>query len=352
MNPRIKEIYSELEKLKLDGLVVSHQPNISYLTDTRSRDAYLLVSKQKNIYITDSRYIAEAGKNLKCCALQEIKGSVFQTIANACKKLHFNRVGFEERYLPVAEYNKIREGWDYGIELTPTHGIIEALRQVKTAEEISKIRRAVEIAVEAFRFIESHIIPGKREIEIAAELEHFIRYNGAYASSFDIIVASGPNSSYPHHLTSQRKIQAGEPVLIDAGVDYLGFKSDLTRVFFSGKINSSARRIYDIVLAAQKRAISKIKPGVEISGVDAASRQYIAKKGLGRYFSHSLGHGIGLEVHEAPHISAKEKSLLKAGMVFTVEPAIYLPGKFGIRLEDICLVTRKGAEVISGTLNK
>jgi Xaa-Pro aminopeptidase len=352
MNPRIKQVYKELNKLKLDGLILSHEPNISYLTNTRSRDAYLLVSKQKNIYITDSRYTTEAKKNLKGCTLLEIKGSVFKTIADACKKLHFNRVGFEERYLPFAEYNKIREGWDYGIELIPTHGIVEELRQIKTAEEIAKIRKAIEIAIAAFRFIQGYITPGRKEIEVAAELEHFIRYNGAYASSFDIIVASGPNSSYPHHLTSERKIKAGEPVLIDAGVDYLGFKSDLTRVFFSGKINSSARRIYDIVLAAQRRAISRIRPGVEISEVDAASRQYIAKKGFGRYFSHSLGHGIGLEVHEAPHISGKEKSLLKAGMVFTVEPAIYLPGRFGIRLEDICLVTRKGAEVISVTLDK
>jgi len=348
----LKKIYLELEKLKLDCLLVSSAANISYLTQTRSRDAYLIVSKSKNIYITDFRYIEETKKNLTGFCIKKIESSVFKTIADTCKGMQFYRVGFEDRYLAFAEYTKIKEEMDYCVELIPTHNIVEDLRQLKTQEELEKIKFAAIIAIQAFNFIKDSISPGKKEVEIAADLERFMRYNGAYSSSFDIIVASGPNSSFPHHVTSERKIRNNEPVLIDLGVDYLGYKSDLTRVFFLGKISSSCKRIYNIVLQAQKRAIKAIKPAVNINKIDAAARQFIASQGFGGFFGHNLGHGIGLEVHEAPHVSSKETNKLLPGMVFTVEPAIYLPGKFGIRIEDMCLITKKGVEVISGSLNK
>jgi Xaa-Pro aminopeptidase len=238
------------------------------------------------------------------------------------------------------------------IKLVPTHGLVEEPRQIKAAEELKKIKKATQITIKALKFIKNIILPGKKEIEIAAELEHFIRYNGGGGSAFDIIVASGPNSSFPHHITSQRRIKNNELVLVDLGVEYQGYKSDLTRVFFLGKINLLIRRIYDIVRSAKDKAIKEIRPGVPIRKIDASARQYITKMGYGSFFSHSLGHGIGLEVHEAPSISAKEKSQLKAGMVFTVEPAIYLPNKFGIRLEDMVLVTEEGGKIISGAFNK
>lgn len=352
MNPRIKQVYSRLAQLELDGLILSHQANISYLCRIRSSDSYLVVSKNKNIYITDSRYTQAAKKSLKGCAVKTSNGSVFKTIAAACLELGLKRAGFEERHLPVAEHNKIRESLDYMIELIPAHGIVEEIRQIKAPEEIKKLRQAARIAIDAFNYVDAFIQPGMKEIEVAAEIERFIRYQGAYAASFEIIVASGPNSSYPHHLTGERQLKANEPVMIDMGVDYEGFKSDLTRTLFLGKINSSFSRIYDIVRTAQARAIAKIKPQIKICRIDAAGRNYIVKKGLGKFFSHSLGHGIGLEVHEAPQISAREEGVLKPGMVFTVEPAVYLPGRFGIRIEDTCLVTSKGVEVISGSLNK
>lgn len=351
-NNPLKKTYLELEKLQLDCLLLTCSANISYLTQIRSRDAYLIVSKNKNTYITDSRYIEETKKNLAGFCVKKIEKSVFKTIADTCKEMHLYRVGFEDRYLAFAEYTKIKEEMDYCVELIPTHNIVEGLRQLKSREELEKIKFAAKIAVQAFNFIQGLIKPGKKEVEVAADLERFIRYNGAYSSSFDIIVASGANSSYPHHVTSQRKIKNNEPVLIDLGVDYLGYKSDLTRVFFLGKINTSCERIYNIVLQAQKRAIKAIKPAVNINKIDAAARQFIDSQGFGGFFGHNLGHGIGLEVHEAPHVCSKETNKLLAGMVFTVEPAIYLPGKFGIRIEDMCLVTKKGVEVISGSLNK
>jgi len=353
VNLRIINIYAQLQKNGLDGLIVSSQPNISYLTRFSSRDSYLLISKKGNVYFTDSRYMEEAKIGLKRIAvIQKINGSVFKIIADTCKSLGLKRVGFEERILVFAEFKKIKQGLGKAIDLIPTHSIVENSRQIKSAEELEKIKKAIRITIKALEFIKNFISPGKKEIEIAAELERFIRYNGASGSAFDIIVASGPNSGFPHHKTCQRKIKNNEPVLIDVGVDYLGYKSDLTRTFFLGKINSTVTRAYNIVKEAQEKAIKKIKPAVIISEIDTAARQYITQKRYGGFFGHNLGHGIGLEVHEDPHISKNEDNRLRTGMVFTVEPAVYLPGKFGIRIEDMVLVTQKGVELLSGNLNK
>ena len=347
MNLRIKNIYAKLKDANLDGLIVSLPANISYLTGCTGRDAYLLISKKENTYFTDSRYIEEAKQSLsRTFRLKKTNGSVFKQIAASCLNLKLKRVGFEERCLPFAEFKKIKQESRHKINLIPTHNLAEELREIKSPREVELIKQAVEITLSALKFIQNFISPGKKEVEIAAELERYIRYKGARASAFDIIVASGPNSSFPHHLTGERKLKKNEPVLIDIGVDYSGYKSDLTRVFFLGKITSLYRSVYDIVLEAQKRAISEIKPAVSIGKVDAAARQYISRKGYGSSFVHNLGHGIGLEVHEEPHICSKEKSGLEPGMVFTVEPAIYLPGKFGIRIEDMVLVTQKGVELL------
>ncbi len=353
MASRINNLFVKLNQENLDGLVVSSQPNITYLTRFISRDAYLLVSQKENIYFTDSRYIEAAKFCLKgAVVIKKINGSVFKIIADACRNLRLKRVGFEERDLPYAEYKKIKEDLGRFIRLVPTHNLVEELRQIKAKTELEKIKKATQITIKALEFIKNFISAGKKEIEIAAELQRFIRYNGASGSAFEIIVASGPNSSFPHHLASQRKIKNNEPVLVDIGIDYLGYKSDLTRVFFLGKINTLARSIYDIVSKAKELAITHVKPGVCVSKIDALARQYITKRGYGGFFGHNLGHGIGLEVHELPPISGGEDNQLKAGMVFTIEPAIYLPNKFGIRLEDMVLVTPKGCEVISGALHK
>jgi Xaa-Pro aminopeptidase len=353
VNLHIKNIYTKLAQEDLDGLLVSSPANISYLANFTSRDSYFLISKKENIYITDSRYTQEAKKHLqKIATIKKSNGSIFRIIADLCRDLGLKRLAFEERYLPFAEYKKIKEELSKKGDLIPTHDLVEELRQIKNAEELEKIKKASEISIKALRFIKDFISEGKKEIEVAAEIERFIRYNGARSSAFDIIVASGPNSSFPHHLTSQRKIKNNKPVLVDIGVDYLGYKSDLTRVFFLGKISSTVRGIYDIVRRAQEKAIRRIKPAVHINKIDVVARQYITQKGYGGFFGHNLGHGIGLEVHEEPHISSKGRGVLKPGMVFTIEPAIYLPNKFGIRLEDIVLVTQKGCEILSGTLHK
>lgn len=353
MNSRLVNLYARLEQVNLDGLLVSSPANISYLTKYPSRDSYLLVSKRGNFYFTDSRYLQECRKRLLNIAkIDLINHSLALPVAHACSKLGLRRIGFEERRLSYADFQRIKAQVGGNINLVPTHGLIEGLRLIKDNQELEKMRIAARITIKALQFIKPHLEPGRKELEIAAELERFIRYEGAHSSAFNIIVASGPNSGFPHHITSHRIMRNNEPVLIDIGTDYFGYKSDLTRVFFLGKINPLARRIYDIVRKANALAIKKIKPGVSFDKIDAASRHYLARSGYAKFFGHALGHGLGLETHEAPRISGRETGELKAGMVFTVEPAVYLPGKFGIRIEDMVLVTQKGCEVLSGSLNK
>ena len=353
MNSRLKSLYARLKQRGLEGLLVSLPANISYLAEFLSRDAYLLVCSKENIYFTDSRYTEEVKPLLKDNAtLKECNGFVFKQIAEKVQELGIKNLGFEERHLPFAEFAKVKECAKGKFNLIPTHSIIEDKRQLKDVREIAKLRKAMQITALALEHVKQFLVPGIKEIEIVAELERFIRYHGASSSAFDIIVASGPNSSRPHHLSGERKLKNNEPVLIDFGVDYQGYKSDLTRVLFLGKINTLVRKIYEIVLKAQELAIKRIRPGAEMAEIDRVAREYIAAKGYGACFTHNLGHGFGLEVHEAPHISGREASALQPGMTFTVEPGIYLPGKFGVRIEDMILITTNGCEVISGAVHK
>ena len=351
-NERLHKLCKKLDALNVDSILISLPANITYLTKYPSRDSYFLVSRKENIYFTDSRYIEEAEKALREIAIvKKVNGSVFELIAESCKELKLTRIAFEERHLPYAEYNRIRKELAGKTRFIPAHGVVEELRQIKEASEIAKIRKAIKITQKALKHIKRFIKPGVTEIEVVAELERFIRYFGATNSAFDIIVASGPNSSLPHHIPGFRKIRNNEPVLIDFGIDYLGYKSDLTRVFFLGKIKVLLQQIHSIVVEAQRMAIKEIKPGISAGKIDSAGRQYIEKHGFAEFFGHNLGHGVGLEVHEQPSVSVRGKCILEPGMVFTVEPGIYLPGKFGVRIEDMVLVTETGVKVLTASNN-
>jgi Xaa-Pro aminopeptidase len=350
MNTRVKQLQKGLAKRSVDGILVTDPYNISYLADYKCRDAYLVITAKDAVYITDGRYTQEMQKNLSGFTVKDVKPSFSQVLADLCRDRKIGRLGFEEQNVTFSMYTRLRKA--ISAEMVPLSGTVEALRLVKTPDEIGKIRVATQIAMQAYHYIRDFLKPGVKEIEIAGEIERFIRFEGATCASFDIIVASGPNAALPHYQTAERKLKAAEAVMIDMGVEYRGYKSDLTRVFFLGKMNTLITKVYTIVRAAQARALAAVKPGVSASKVDRAARQYISDKGYGRYFMHSLGHGVGLEVHEAPSVSSKVEQVLRPGMVFTVEPGIYLPGRFGIRIEDMVLVTRKGCEVISGSLNK
>lgn len=351
MASRLNSLFEKLKTGSLDGLLVSKEANVSYLCQHPTRDSYLLASRNKACFITDFRYVSYARKNIKGADVFQYK-SLFRDIASLAKKLKIRRLGFEAKDLNFAEYARIKDCAGPRIKLIDTFNLIESMRQIKTQQELEDIRKAISITASAFRFLSGFLKPGISELEIVAELERFIRLQGAKRCAFEIIAASGPNTSYPHAPVSDRTISPREPVLIDIGVEVNGYKSDLTRVFFLDKIDRLQRKIYKIIQEAQSKAIEAVRPQRQIADVDRAARRHIAKCGYGRYFGHSLGHGVGLEVHEEPSIAAKNKSPLKEGMVFTIEPGIYLPGKFGIRLEDMVLVTKKGVEVLSGAINK
>ena len=278
--------------------------------------------------------------------------NLFRDIADLAKKHKIRRLGFESKDLNFAEYSRLKDCLPAKVKLIDTFDIVEDIRKIKDAQELKCIAQGIEITNMTFRHLKKYIKPGLSELQIAAEVEHFIRHNGAQMSAFDIIIASGPNSSYPHASVTNRLVKKGEPLLLDIGVEINGYKSDLTRVFFLDKINSFQRRIFEIVKEAQAKAFEVIKPGVLIREVDAASRNFIAKRGYGRFFGHSLGHGVGLDIHEEPSISSRNNSIAREGMVFTVEPGIYIPNKFGIRLEDMVYVTKEGVEVLSGAVDK
>ncbi|MCM8758098.1 MAG: Xaa-Pro peptidase family protein [Candidatus Omnitrophica bacterium] len=351
-NSPLQKLFNKLKETKLDALLVCNQSNITYLSGFPSRESWLLLCKDKvGFFITDFRYLEEAKSNLKGFIIKRINGSVFSLLANLIKSLKIKRLGFEAKHLSFAEYNKIKEALPLYTDFISTYDIIESLREIKSKKEIDKIKEAIKITIDAFKYAKCILKEGITEKEIANQLEFFIKQKGCKLA-FEIIVASGPNSSFPHYITSNRKIQKGEPILIDMGIDYQGYKSDLTRVFFLGKIPSIIRKIYQIVLEAQQLAIKKIKVGLYTDYLDKIARQYINCKGYSEFFGHSLGHGIGLDVHEGPSISLKHHYKLKEGMVFTVEPAIYLPKRFGIRIEDVVLVKRKGVEVLSEYLYK
>ncbi|MBN1912925.1 MAG: aminopeptidase P family protein [Candidatus Omnitrophica bacterium] len=349
----IKAIIHKMARQGLDCVLLSCASNISYLLGFNSRDALLLLSPKKKFYITDPRYSEEAKKKVKKdIDIKIVDYSIFDSVARLCADLKSRRVGFEERYLNFAQYSKLKTSLKGKAALVPLSRFTEEFRAVKGPGELANIKKAADIAASAFKFIKKNISCKKTESEIASELEFFSKRKGASGPAFNTIVAFGTNSVFPHHLTGQRKLRDKGPVLIDFGVEYKGYKSDLTRVFFLGKITSEFKRIYDVVCRAQDRAIKEIKPGVFINKIDEVARRYIAQQGYGGFFTHNLGHGIGIDVHEEPNIGPRTKERLKPGMVFTIEPAIYLPGRFGVRIEDMVLVTDRGAEIISGNLDK
>ena len=332
----------------IDGLLLNTEPNVSYAAGFHAPDSYSLVSNKGIILITDFRYKADFQQKAKSpVIIKQLKTNIFKSIIETTKTQGLKKIGFESRHLAFAEceiLNKLKNKRSLFIPLKET---IEPLREIKEEEEIKNIRKALTITQDTYSFIKKKLKPDVTELSIAAEIEYFIRQNGARSSAFDIIVASGPNSSYPHAQVSDRRLCSNEPVVIDMGIEYNGYKCDLTRTFFLGKIKPIVQKAHDAILSAQQKAIRAIKPGVKACAIDAIARNHITEKGFGKFFGHALGHGVGLEVHEAPSINRKNLKPLKSGMVFTVEPGIYLAGRFGLRIEDMVLVTDNGVEALS-----
>lgn len=336
MNLRIKNLQRKIVSEKMGGFVSFNPSNIFYLTGFYAENSFVFVSR-KDIILVVSELNYPSAKKYANCKIQIATDSFFKKYKN--KKLGF------DNGISVARLEKLQKL--KGVKFESCAGFVENLRLLKDQSELSKIRIACKISQKAIEYAEKKLKVGITEKELADELEYFLRKCGAEKSAFDIIVASGKNSANPHHKPSARKFQKDDIVLIDLGCIYEGYNSDLTRTFFLGKINKYAENVFEIVKEAQKKALNVIKDGVSCREVDFAARNFIIKNGFGKYFIHGTGHGIGIDIHEEPSVSAKSKTVLKAGMVVTVEPGIYIPNKFGVRIEDTVLVTKSGCEVLT-----
>jgi len=335
---------------RIEALLVVNDANITYLTGFPSQESWLLVGTRKCCYITDFRYILEARRALKNIPVKQYARSLFEAVGELADTWRIKRLGIDERHLSVSQYKMIKRHLPLKARPVKADNYIEPLREIKDQEELALINRALSIHKKALNYLRTVVKPGVTEKDVLSKLEQFVKSRDA-GFSFDPIVASGPNSCYPHAKVTGRKLKNNEPVLIDMGIDVGGYKSDLTRMFFLGKIPNLVKRVNSNVFNAQRKAISLIKAGASIADIDQAARNSLEENGLAEYFGHALGHGVGLEIHEDPRLAPNNRARLREGMVVTVEPAVYIPKKFGIRIEDMVLVTKKGCKILSANID-
>ncbi|MCM8798638.1 MAG: Xaa-Pro peptidase family protein [Candidatus Omnitrophica bacterium] len=351
MNTRIAQLNSLIKKKNLEAFLVSRPVNIEYLSGFPGEDALLLIIPGRiNLIITDSRFVQEVSQ-IRDFKPEITREKIPHYLSRKFRSLNLRRVGFESNGLTYEQHRLLTEACK-DTKWVPLSNLIEEMRLLKEEVEIEKIRRAIEVAQLAFETLLTRLKPGAQEREIAHLLEYLIYKKGGDGPAFPIIVASGENASRPHAQPGGKKWETTEPLLIDWGAKLEGYNCDLTRVVFSYRINSTLREIYKILLEAEERAISLIKPGREAREIDQAVREHLKKYGKDKYFLHSTGHGIGKEVHESPWIAQRSRIILKENMVFTIEPGIYVKGNYGMRVEDVVRVTSQGYEVLSHKLRK
>ncbi|MGE6629353.1 M24 family metallopeptidase [Bacillus sp. NPDC077027] len=338
---KLDKLRKLLADLEIDGLVITSSFNLQYMTGFTGSSGLAVVSKDRATFITDFRYTEQAKDQVKGYDITQHKGSIVETAAQTAKDFGVKRLGFEQNHMTFAVYEQYREKMS-GIELVPVSDSVEKLRLIKSSEEIKILEEAAKIADRAFDHILTYIKPGLTEISVMNELEFFMRKEGAEGSSFDMIVASGVRSSLPHGRASEKVIESGDMVTLDFGAYFKGYCSDMTRTIAVGQPSDKMKEIYHIVLEAEIAGVDQIKPGLTGREADRITRDIIEKYGYGQYFGHSTGHGLGMEVHEAPSLSSRSDTVLEEGMVVTVEPGIYLPDVGGVRIEDDIVLTADG----------
>jgi Xaa-Pro aminopeptidase len=345
---RRDKLRKAFKKAGVEALLVTDFANVTYLTGFTGDDSYVLVRRDGETVVSDPRYATQLGE--ECPGLDlNIRPpgkSIFQATVRLLRRAGISQLGVEADSMTVGFHDRLAEKLPK-LQVVPVSGAVEKLRQIKDKDEVALLRRAVWQAEKAFAVLRSTLRPEKTEKEAADELEHQMRVFGAKGASFPTLLAVGPRAALPHAQPTKQRIGEDDFVLIDWGANEGLYMSDLTRVLVTGKISPKFERIYRVVLEAQTRAIAAIRPGAVAQDVDAVARRIIAKAGFGRRFRHGLGHGVGLVIHEAPRLAVKNQTVLRPGMVITVEPGIYLPGWGGVRIEDDVLVTRTGHEVLT-----
>ncbi|AWB84096.1 aminopeptidase P family protein [Corynebacterium liangguodongii] len=344
---RRRALAARLAGQRIDDMLVTNLIHVRYLAGFSGSNAALRVSKDLTAAIaTDGRYTTQIAAEVP---------DIDATITRDCAKdllsqvPEGHRVGFEADYLSVAEFERLRDACPAGVSLVPVRGVIEEIRLIKDEVELAGLTEAAQLTVQAIDGLvaSGELAAGRTEREVAADLEFRMRTLGAERTSFDTIVASGPNSAMPHYSAGERVLVDGDLVTIDFGMHRRGFNSDMTRTFVVGHATDFAAEIYDVVLRAQLAGIKAARPGTPLLDVDAACRDIINAAGYGEYFVHSTGHGVGLEVHEGPSASTSGTGDLEPGMTLTIEPGIYVPGKGGVRIEDTLVITTGAPRVIT-----
>ena len=337
----LKAIAAKLPEYGIDAMLLNSEPGEFYAVGFHG-EGNVVVTAEKCFYFTDSRYIEAAG-NLITGAEIAMTGhsrnyrAMVQEVVEQCG---IKTMGFEENYLSVAEY----ELWEKGLtaKLVPAQKLVNSLRAAKDEEEIALMRKAQEITDRAFDEILKFIQPGMTEQEIAAKLQYDMLRFGAEKMSFDPIVVSGPNGSLPHGVPSSKQVQKGEFLTMDFGCKYGGYCSDMTRTVALGEPTEEMRKVYDVVLQAQLAGLAASRAGVTGKSIDAAARKVIEDAGYGEYFGHGYGHSVGIEIHEAPNANMRDETPMPVGAAVSAEPGIYLPGRFGVRIEDVAIMTEDG----------
>jgi len=355
--PKRMSIMKRLHRLRvsvnekgLDALLISQPDNVRYLSGFTGSSGWLLISEQNAVLATDFRYVEQAKRESPDFEIIRTKQQLRDWLPDIVSDLGWHKLSFEATFISYDSYHKVSESIkakQVNLELIPTTGIVEQHRSIKEPEELVLIKKAAELTDAVFEQAKSVIRPGIMEKEAAWEIEKSFRQEGSEGIPFEIIVASGSNSALPHARPTEKIICSDEPVLIDMGARINGYCSDFSRTIFLGKPNKTFRDIYDVVLKAQTTAIEKIKSNMDASQADHFARSVIEQAGYGDCFGHGLGHGVGLAVHESPTINPNSSDSLIDGMVFTVEPGIYLAGQGGIRIEDLIVLENGKAKVLS-----
>ncbi len=342
VNDRIKALRESFAGHEVDSMLISRSADAAYLSGFTG-SGHLLVMQEEVQILTDPRYTEQAEREAPGAIVMDAKGKLIDVLFDLRKKS--GRLGFDTSHLTYNTFIEISEKLE--TPLVPLKNPVSPLRAAKDARELNLIKKSADIAQAAFTNLRESIRPGVMEKEIADELEYIMRKLGASSAAFPTIAASAANSSLPHHSVSERCLESGDAVLIDWGAYSSGYASDTTRMLFLGEPTDEHCRIHEAVLEAQRVGLEALAPGRKAAEVDAAARNYLKEAGYGDLFTHGLGHGVGMEVHEAPNFSPRSKDVLKEGMVVTVEPGLYKPGWGGIRIEDMAVVTAAGHELIT-----
>jgi len=347
VNKRLKKLREKIAEKELDAMFITQSENRRYLSGFHGTAGYLIITKKKAILATDFRYTEQAAVEAPDFEILRISGNLNDWFPSLLGDMGINTVGFEGGDVTYEFHDRLRDALkkkQVAAKLVPMNNLVETLRAVKEPEEIELIRKSSTITDAAFEYVEKNIKTGMTEKQVAWELEKALHEQGSQSLPFDIIVGSGPNAALPHAKPSDRVINEGEPVVIDMGAKYAGYASDLTRTICIGKADAKLKEVYNTVLNAQATAMAAIAAGMTGCQADSLAREVIQKAGYGEAFGHSLGHGVGLAEHELPYLSQNAAEPLTDGMVFTVEPGIYLTGWGGVRIEDTA-VMEKGKAV-------